>query len=107
MVSEVEILVTPIEARDMRDAIRLLEQTEAQQARTQNRAEMATALAWFNTLGINIQSATTRTQAQSNFNQIEALSQTETDRHRLAVLRIKLGEANEKCSAVKKVNPNS
>lgn len=89
-------MVTQQEAKDMRDAIRLLEQTESQQAQAQQQADLAIAQAWFNSLGINIQAATTRTQALDNFNQIESLLQTETDRFRLFILREKLAEANEK-----------
>jgi len=69
---------------------------EQQTVKTQFDADIQVALDWFNTLGISIQTATTRTEALDNFNQIETLLQTETDSFRLTVLRKKLQEANEK-----------
>ncbi len=100
-------MVTEQEAKDMRTALNLLAQNEAQAAQVQQQADLAIALSWFNTLGINIQTATTRTKAQENHDEIEQLLQNETDVFRLSVLRTKLAEANEKVKAVKKVNPNS
>lgn len=90
------MVVTESQAREMKTAIEAFQATDAQAAQDQNQADLAIALAWFNTLGINIQAATTRTQALSNFNQIESLLQTETDGFRLAILRKKKIEANEK-----------
>jgi len=96
MVSEVKVLVTRQEAKDMRDEIRLLEEFESQQLQNKLNADMAIALAWFNNLGINIQTAQTRDQALANFNQIETMLQSETNNLRLKVLRNKLKEADEK-----------
>ena len=98
---------TPPQARAMRDAIELENQKDAQQRQDQHNVDIGIATAWFNTQGININAATTRTQALDNFNQINSLLQSETDAFRLAILRKKLKEANEKYKAVKKVNPNS
>ena len=97
MVSEVKVLVvTPEEAREMRDAIVALEQQEAQTAQAQRQVDIATATAWFNTLGINIQGAQNRGDALNNFDQIKSRLDTETDNFRLIILREKLTEANEK-----------
>lgn len=98
-------MVSLQEAEEMRDAIRQLEQIENQQTQAQNQANRGVALSWFNTQGINIQSATTRLQALGNFNQIKSLIQTETDTFRLTILKIKLLDANEKYKQVKKANP--
>jgi len=100
-------MVTEQEAKDMRDMIQQVEQTEEQQRETQNQADITIAERWFNSLGINIQRATTRTQALRNFKRIESLLQTETNSFRKSVLSKKLIEAAEKYKAVKKVNPNS
>jgi len=98
-------LVTEQEARDMKTAITGFEDRDELAAQTQFNADLATAERWFNTLNIDIQGATTRTEALSNFNQIESLNQSETDRFRLMVLGKKLREANEKYKQVKRVNP--
>lgn len=95
-------MVTIQEVKDMRDAIRQLEQTEAQQIQAQQQIDIATARAWFNTLGINIQAATTRDEALTAFQSIEKLHQTETDRLRRQILGIKLLEANEKFKEIKR-----
>ena len=94
-------MVTQQEAKEMRDAIKLLEQTETQQAQAQEDSKIQIALAWFNSLNITI--PTTRNQALDNFNEIKQLLETETDVYRLAVLRKKLIEANEKYKEVKKL----
>ena len=94
-------MVTQQEAKEMRDAIKLLEQTETQQAQAQEDSKIQIALAWFNSLNIPI--PTTRNQALDNFNEIKQLLETETDVYRLAVLRKKLIEANEKYKEVKKL----
>jgi len=89
-------MVTEQDAIDMEEAMRLLEQKREQQVQTQYNADIAIVEAWFNTLGINIQTATNRTQALDNFNQIKSLLETETDTFRIGMLRRKLEEANEK-----------
>jgi len=101
------LVVTEPQAREMQAAIEAFRDKDAQTTRAQNQADLAIATAWFNTLGINIQAATTRTQALSNFNQIKSLLQTERDKFRKSILRQKQQEANEKYKQVKKVNPNS
>ncbi len=93
---------TEQEAKDMRDALNLLAQNEAQQAQTQYNADKTIALAWFNTLGINIQTSTTRTQALDNFDQIELLLETEIDVFKRTVLDQKLVEADEKFKEIKR-----
>lgn len=98
---------TEQDAIDMETATRLLQQKRQEQDKTQYDANIQIALTWFNTLGINIQSATTRTQAKINHDEIESILKTETDSFRKSILRQKLVEANEKYIAVKKVNPNS
>lgn len=98
---------TEQEAKDMRTALNLLAQNEAQAAQAQQQADLAIALSWYDTLGIDIQTATTRTQAQINHDDIESLLQTETDVFKRSILVQKLEEANQKVKAVKKVNPNS
>jgi len=101
------MVVTPKQAREMKDAIRQLEDTENQQAQAQNQALIGQALSWFNTQGINIPAATTRTKALDIFQQIQALLQTETDKNRLRILREKINEANDKYKEVKRANPHS
>lgn len=92
---------------DMEDASRLLQQKRQQQFQVQRQIDLDIALAWFNTLGINIQSSTTRTQAKIIHDEIEQLLKIETDAFRRGIINQKLNEANEKYIAVKKVNPNS
>jgi len=101
------MVVTEPQAREMFAAIEAFQAKDLDAIDTQRQAARGLAIAWFNQQGININAATTRTQAISNFNQIEALLQTETDPVRLNVLRNKLKEANQKYIDVKKVNPNS
>ena len=90
------MVVTEPQAREMLEAIEKFQVKDAQVVRAQQNADMAIALTWFNTLGINIQVATTRTQAKINHDQIESLLQSETDSFRKAILTQKLNEANEK-----------
>lgn len=98
---------TEQEAKDMRTALNLLAQNEAQAAQTQQQADLAIALSWYDTLSIDIQAATTRTKAQENHDEIKQLLPVETDPFRRVILGQKLDEANQKVMAVKKVNPNS
>ena len=98
-------MITETEAREIQAAIEAFQVKDAQTIQAQQRADLGIATAWFNTLGINVQAATTRTQALTNFNQIESLLKTETDRFRLFILRNKLAEANERYKDVKRVNP--
>ena len=100
-------MVTEQEARDMKTAIETFQVKDRQTEKTQFDADKATTLTWFNGLRIDIQGATTRTQALANFTQIESLLKTETDRFRLFILREKLDEANEKYKQIKAVNPSS
>ena len=100
-------MVTEQEARDMKTAIDAFQVKDRRDEQIQFDADKAVALTWFNGLGIDIQGATTRTQALANFTQIESLLKTETDRFRLFILRGKLDEANEKYKQIKAVNPNS
>lgn len=93
---------TEQEAIDMENATRLLQQKRQQQFQAQHETDLAIALAWFNTLGINIQASTTRTKALNNFNQIKSILQTETDVFRLTILRNKIEEANEKYKEIKR-----
>ena len=97
------MVVTEPQAREIQAAIEAFLEKDAQIIEAQHQADSAIALAWFNTLGINIQVATTRTQALDNFNQIKLLLQTETDSFRLAVLRKKLEEANERYREIKRI----
>jgi len=101
------MVVTESEAREMKTAMEDFQTRDNQLTQAQARADLSTATDWFNTLGIRIQAATTRTQALDNFYQIESLLKTETNRFRITILRQKLDEANEKYKQVKKVNPVS
>lgn len=94
---------TEQEAIDMRQAIKDLENKEAQEARTQFNIDKTRAENWFNTLGIDIQGATTRRQALTNFNDILALLEIETERFRQMVLKEKEVEANEKYKEIKRI----
>ena len=98
---------TEQEARDMKTAITGFEKADALVKKTLFNDNKIIAQTWFDTLGIDIQGATTRRQALSNFTQIESLLKTETDRFRLFMLREKLDEANKKIQKVKELNPNS
>ncbi len=80
----------------VRQFIKDNELLESQQKETQRQADMDIALAWYNTLGIDIQGALTRDDAINNYKQIELLLETETDNFRRGVLNEKLREANEK-----------
>jgi len=95
-------MVTQIEAKDMRDAIKQLEVFETQQAKAQQDILIRQAEDWFRTLGININSATTRNQALRNFQDIKILIESETERFKKAILRKKLEQANEKYKEVKR-----
>jgi len=86
-------MTTQQEAKDMRDAIRQLEQTEEQQTRDQLGANMAIAETWWNTVKPAI--PTTRLEALAAYQLIDGLLQTETDQFRIAVLKQKLKLANE------------
>jgi len=99
------MVVTEPQAREMQSAIELFQQKDNQTERAQRQSDLGIATAWFNTQGINIQSATTRSQALTNFNNIKALQSAQTDRIRLIVLGQKLSEANEKYKEVKRLNP--
>ena len=98
-------MTTETEAREIETAINAFHDKDAQTEKTRINALTATALIWYNALGINIQQATTRRQALSNYTKIEALTLTETERFRLHILRTKLIEANDKYKAVKRLNP--
>jgi len=100
-------MVTEQEAKDMRDSLRLLESNESQKEQAQQEALRTLAQTWYNQQGIDIQSATTRTQALDNYNRIRVFRFSETDNKRKNILGQKLREANEKYKEVKKVNPNS
>ena len=89
-------MVTELKAREMWTAIEAFQAKDNQAEETQRLADLAIAETWFNILGIDIQGATTRTEAYSNYTQIESLLQTETNSFRLKVLSDKLQEANEK-----------
>ena len=98
---------TELQAREIDTAITDFKIKDAQAVQAQHDADLAVAETWFNSLGINIQGAITRTQALLNYRQIESLLQAETDSFRFTVLRENLDEANTKYRTVKKVNPNS
>jgi len=98
-------MVTEQEARDMKIAIDSFQSSDEAARQAQQQADLTRAEQWFNTLGIDIQAATTRRQALKNYNDIEILISTETDRFRLSVLRTKLKEANEKYKEVKRLSP--
>lgn len=92
---------TEQDAKDMRDAMNLLQQKEQQQTQTQFDTNIQTALAWWDT--VKPQIPTTRQEAKDAFDFIEQLIKTETDTFRLTVLRKKLEEANEKFKEIKKL----
>lgn len=83
-------------AREIWDAITLFQDKDEQAAQARHDADIAIAEAWFDTQGIDIQAATTRAEALSNFKAIKNLLRTETDPFRKDVLRKKLNLANEK-----------
>jgi len=93
-------MVTVQEAKDMRDALRLLEQTESQQAKIINDVNIQTALDWWNI--IKPVTPTTRQEALAVHNFIKGLLETETDQFRLGILRKKLEESNKKFQEIKR-----
>ena len=95
----VEILVTQQEAKEMREALNLLDQTEAQATKVQFDANMAITQAWYNTVEKPV--PTTRQQALDKFNHIKSLLETETNKYKITLLHIKLQEANKKYIEVK------
>ena len=95
---------TEIQAREIHTAIGNFQSKDQQVIQAQFDADKAVAVAWYDSLGIDIQGATTRTQASDNYSQIDTLLQTETDRFRLLVLRQRLAEANERYREIKRLN---
>jgi len=93
-------MVTEQEAKDMREAIRLLEQTESQQVKVQRDINIQTALDWWDTIKPDI--PTTRQEALTVHSFIKGLLETETDQYKLTILRKKLEEANEKFQEIKR-----
>ena len=87
-------MTTEQEARDMRDALKLLEQKEAQQQQLINQAKIQVAIDWWNTVKPSI--PLTRDEALTAYRFIEELLNSETDEFRLQLLRNKLQLANEK-----------
>lgn len=83
------VLPTEQEARDMLAAINAFQVKDNQVLKVQHDANIQTVLTWWNTLGINIQASTTRTQAKIIHTQIESLLQIETDRFRRPLLEKK------------------
>ncbi len=98
----VALLVTEIEARDMQKAIQLFQVKDELVKREQHITDIRIAEAWFNSQNINLQSATTRVKAKNNFDEIEKLLQNSSDKYIIAVLQLKLVEANEKYIEVKR-----
>jgi len=96
------MVVTEPQAREMQAAIESFQAKDDQTTQAQHQVDIGIATAWFSTQKINIQAATTRTQALDNYNQIKSLLQIETDAYRLGVLRKKLDEANEKYKEIKR-----
>ena len=96
-------MVTEQEARDMKTAIESFMNKDLETIKNQTDANKAIALTWFNGLRIDIQTATTREQALVNYNAIESLLKTETERFRLVILREKKEEANEKYRELKRI----
>jgi len=84
----------------MRDALRQLQEVEQAQAKVIDDAKIQTALTWWNTIKPTIPA--TRQEALDVYDFIKGLIETETDRFRLAVLRKKLDEANEKFKEIKR-----
>ena len=66
-------MTTEIEAREIFSAIQSFQEKDAQTSKAQFDADLAVAQTWYDTLGIDIQSATTRTEALDNYNQIKSL----------------------------------
>ena len=93
-------MVTQQEAKEMRDAIKQLEESERQQTQTQNDAKIQIARDWYNT--VEKPTPTTRQEALYIFNFIKSLIEIETDRDRLRLLKNKLDEANEKYKEIKR-----
>jgi len=94
-------LVSQQEAKDMRDAIKRLEQIEGQQARDANNILIAQAKAWYNT--VKPSPPTNRDEALLAFQFIKVLMETETDHIKIGLLRRMLKEANEKYKEVKRL----
>lgn len=95
------MVVTSIQAKEMRDAIQLLGQAEAQQTKIEFDANMVIAQTWYNTIKKPV--PTTRQGALNKFNHIKELLETETNQFRLTLLRTKLQESNEKYKEIKKL----
>jgi len=92
--------VSENQAKEMRDAIKLLEQKEAQIIQDANDAKYAVAVSWYDS--IEPATPTTRAEALTVFQFVEGKLKTETDSFRLALLRQKLKLANDKYKEIKK-----
>jgi len=94
-------MTTQQEARDMRDALKLLEESETRQRFDARQILINDALIWWNMNKPPM--PTTRQAALDAFNFIKQLLETETDRFRLALLREKLDQANNKFKEIKRI----
>lgn len=95
------INLTRADAERIRDATKLLEQNETAEAKAIQDGKIQVAVDWWNTVKPAIPS--TRDEALIAYNVIKELLKTETAHYRLAVLRIKLNEANDKFKEMKKL----
>jgi len=96
-------MVTQQEAKDMRDAIRQLEASEETTRISQRNTDMQIGLDWYNTLGIDIQSVTTRNEALTIYRQITTLLETESEFFRRSILEQKKREAEDKFKELKRI----
>lgn len=97
-------MTTEEQAKEIRDAIQLLNKKEQQEQQTIINLKIQEAKDWV--LSITPKEPTTRKEALKNFNQWKNLLQTEQNPIRRAVLSQRLKQANEIYKMVKKVEVN-
>ena len=95
--------LTREDAKRIFDALQDLEVFTEKQNKAEYDSKMAQALVWFNTLGINLDSARTREKTLENYNTINQLMKSETDRYKRKMLSQKLKRANQRFKEVKKI----
>lgn len=94
------MVVTETQAKEIRDALRLLEQKENQARQTKFNSDLATAQSWYDSLNLAI--PVNRDEALIHYKNIELMLKTETNPLRKRILTIELKKANEKFKELKK-----
>lgn len=88
------------QAREMRDAIKLLEQKENNIRQTKLASDLAVAQSWYDSLNLTI--PINRDEALTHYKNIESMLKTETDPMKIIILATELKKANEKFKELKK-----